>query len=179
MATRSEQLAEQFKDANDQFIALIERLDDKQWQANCPAEGWTVGVAANHLAWGHAALADAIKNVGNGTQAGLTMEMLEQMNAQEAAQSASATKEEVLARLRSNGATAADTIRSFTGAELEKFDLLPENHPVRVLDGMPEKATVRDWIELVIMPHFREHGSSTLAAAYPALAASKRPAYVS
>jgi uncharacterized damage-inducible protein DinB len=176
MATRSEQLAEQFEDANDEFIGLIERLDERQWQAGCAGEGWSVGVAANHLAWASAALADVIKNVGSGTAAGLTMEMLKQMNAQESAQSASLTKQEVLAKLRGNGAMASETIRGLSDDDLEKFDILPEGHPVRVLDGMPEKATARLWIESVLIPHYREHGSSILAAAYPGLIATKTPA---
>jgi uncharacterized damage-inducible protein DinB len=176
MTTRSEQLAEQFENANNEFIVLVERLDDKQWQVRCAAEGWSVAAAANHLAWASASLADVIKSVGDGTQAGFTTEMLEQMNAAEAAQTASSTKQETVAKLRSNGAIAAATIRSLSDADLEKFDILPETHPVRILDGVPEKATTRDWIERVLIPHFREHGSSILAAAYPALTATKTPA---
>ena len=53
-------------DANAEFVRFIETCADDEWLLVCPAEGWTVGAVANHIARGHAAVAGWIETIRDG-----------------------------------------------------------------------------------------------------------------
>ncbi|HEV8573604.1 MAG TPA: maleylpyruvate isomerase N-terminal domain-containing protein, partial [Dehalococcoidia bacterium] len=142
MTTRSEQLAQEFKKANNEFIALIERLDKRQWRARCAAEGWTVAVAAYHIGEDAPLLVDFAQMVANGKPLpDFTVDAVDSMNGEQAARNANCTKQQVLELLRRNGAEAASALRGLTDAQLDNAVLLPDYHPIRVLDGLQERVS--------------------------------------
>ena len=170
MTTRAENLADQFEKANDQFIALIERLNEGQWRARCSAEGWTVAETACHLAEDHRVLADFVQLVVDGKALpDFTVDGLHQMNAEQAARNANCTKDQVLQLLRTNGAAALAIVRGLTDVQLNHAIKVPASHPFRVLDNLPERLTPTIGIEAGLIGHIQEHGSSILAASFPAL----------
>ena len=169
MSMRAQDLARQFEDANNELIALVERLDEEQWRARC-VEGWTIGQAACHLADDVAVLADFVQTIADGQPLpDFGPEAVHQINAEQAARNAGCTKEHVLGLLRSNGANAASMIRGFTDSHLDSAVSVPESHAFRVMDNLPERLTAVRAIEAGLIGHFREHGPSILSAAYPAL----------
>ncbi|HEV8575427.1 MAG TPA: maleylpyruvate isomerase N-terminal domain-containing protein [Dehalococcoidia bacterium] len=181
MTNRSEEFAARFEEANNEFIALIERLDETQWRSRCSAEGWTVAQAACHLAEDHPVLADFAQLAADGKPLpDFTVEAVDQMNAEQAGRNANATKEQVIHLLRTNGAAAAAVVRGLTDAQLDNAISVPASHPFRVLENLPERLTSPIAIEAGLIGHFREHGASILEAAFPALTAhpagAKEPA---
>jgi hypothetical protein len=173
MTTRAEQLARQFEMANDELIALIERLDERQWRFVC-AEGWTVAQAACHIADDHAVLAGFVRLIaGGGPLPDFDAEAVHQLNAEQSARNADCTTEHVLQLLRSNGAGAAAMIRGFEDTHLDAAVSVPASHAFRVMDNLPERLTASLAIEAGLIGHFKEHGWSILSAAYPALAAGR------
>ena len=171
MTNRSEELAREFEKANDELIALVERLDERQWQAVC-AEGWTVAQAACHIADDHAVLAGFVRLIAEGEPfPDFDAEAVHQINADQVARNADCTTEYVMQLLRSSGAGAAAMIRGFTDAQLDSAVSLPAPHAFRVMDNLPERLMASHAIEGGLIGHFREHGWSILSAAYPALSA--------
>src|SRR5262245_23721918 len=111
-SARAQVLAARFEQVNRAFITAVERCTDIQWHATIASEGRAVGVVAHHLAEGYSGAAGLIQQVASGQALPpITMDMINQGNAQHAAQHADATKPEVLDLLRRNGAAAANTIR--------------------------------------------------------------------
>src|SRR5215208_218292 len=109
MGDQTQVLAERLEQANRELIAAIERCSDSQWQARCADEGWSVGVAAHHLAVDHVLLAGLAQAVP-----ALTADMIDQYNAQHAQQHTVCTREETIALLETEGATAAGIVRSLS-----------------------------------------------------------------
>lgn len=170
MTTRSEEFAVRFEKADSEFIALIERLEEDQWRARCSAEGWTVAQAAAHLAEDHPVLADFVQLAADGKPLpDFTVEAVHQMNAEQSARNANCTKDQVIQLLRTNSEAAAALVRGLTDEQLENAISVPASHPFRVLEGLPERLTPPIAIEAGLIGHFREHGSSIIEAAFPAL----------
>ena len=95
MSERSEALAKQFEQVTGTLAELIEGCSDQQWQARCAGETWPVGVTAHHVASGHIAAASFVEMLANGQPLPpLSMEMIDQMNAQHATEHANCTRAE-------------------------------------------------------------------------------------
>ena len=121
MGTRAEALAAQLEQANNAVISTVEGLPDAKWRADCANEGRTVGVMAHHIASGHPVLSGFANMIANGEPLPpLTMEMVDQANAQFAAENADRTKDEALALLRSNGEAAANLVRGLSDEQLDR-----------------------------------------------------------
>src|SRR3989449_7487660 len=74
MGARANALAKQFEETSQAMTDALGRLSDADWRKATSAEKWTVGVAAHHVARGHAAIANLIKAVASGQSApNLTM----------------------------------------------------------------------------------------------------------
>ena len=169
MTDQAERLAEDFENANNDFIALIERLEEGHWLTPCAAEGWTVGVAATHIAEDHKLLAGFVEMVANGQSLpDMTSEALNEFNAEMAGRNAGIAKEQTIDLLQTNGAAAAAVIRGLTSAQLDSATVVPAYHPIRLLEGLPERVTAQDLIEAVMIKHVGEHGASIRAAIAPA-----------
>lgn len=105
----------------------------------------------------------------------LTVDALNQMNAQQAQQHAESDKDEVVRLLRANCVAAATIVRRLTDLQLDSSTVLSARHPIRVFEPwVGERPTTRDLIESLLIGHISEHGSSVLAAAFPALARDRQ-----
>lgn len=157
MSERSEALATAFEQANNAVIEALEGCTDEQARAICDSEGWSVAVAAHHLAAGHEALAGFAQLVADGKELPpVTMEMIHAGNAKHAEEFASIGRDESLAALRTHGATAAAMVRSLSDEQLDR------SAPLALVGG--ETWSTADIIERILIGHPLDHGKSIQAA---------------
>jgi hypothetical protein len=125
MGNRSELLARQFEAANREFISTVEAVSDEDWTNVCPAETWTVGVTAHHVAYGYPMLIEVQDALVAGESRPITMQMIDELNADHAKQYADCSKEETVRLLREDGERAARSIRSLPDDALDTRHHLP------------------------------------------------------
>jgi hypothetical protein len=155
--TRAAALAEQFENANNALIATIEGCTDEQVRQVCEGEGWSVAVAAHHIAATHTALGQLVQMLANGQGLPpITMEMIHAGNAKHAEEFASVSRDEVLSALRTNGATAAAIVRGLSDEQLDR------SAPMELAGGALWSAA--DIIERIMIEHPLDHGKSIKAA---------------
>jgi uncharacterized protein YndB with AHSA1/START domain len=103
-------------------VETVEGCSDDAWRRPVASDGRSVGVVANHIA-GHIGLAHFTAATANGERSPLadfTGEVLEQMNAEDARQSANVTRAEVVAKLREAGPAGVAALRAIPAAGLAK-----------------------------------------------------------
>ena len=150
MSKRTEVLAGQFQQANAALIQALEPLTDAQWRATCVGEGWSVGVAAHHIADWQRCVSDVMRRVTNGDAVPpLTADMITDRNAKHAREFASCTKDETLEILSTNGAAAAAVVRGLTDEQL----------PLSIHFGNTEK-TIEWMVQRALIGHIEAHGAS-------------------
>ena len=158
MSGRAEALAERFEQVNNELIAKVEGCSDQQWWATCQGEGWSVGVTAHHVAGGNRAIAGFVQTIANGEpMPPITMEQIDQMNAQHAQEFANCTKAETLELLRSSGEAAAGMVRGLNDEQLDR------SQPLTVMGG--QQVSAQQFIEMVLIGHVQGHLQSINAAA--------------
>lgn len=156
MSDRARALADRFEQVNNEVIRAVESFSDAQWRATCTGETWSVGVTAHHLAGAHQAIAGVAQAIGTGQELPLiTMEMIDQGNAQHAKDFANCTKQETLDLLRSGGAAAAGMVRGLSDEQLDRS---------APLMGGP-LMTAEQVIENILIGHTQQHFNSIQAAA--------------
>jgi hypothetical protein len=112
-------LTQQFEAVNNEVITLVEQCSDANWGKPCSEEQWSVGVTARHLAAGYQAIAGLVAAVATGqTLPPITMDMINQGNAQHAKEHAACTKAEVLDLLRKNSAAAVSIVGGLSDEQL-------------------------------------------------------------
>ena len=151
MSQRADELAARFEQASRDFAAKVEALNERQWQAKTPEEGWTVAATAHHAAGASGPLATMVAAVaGKGPMPPVTQDMLNQLNADHAKQFERCTKEETLALLRETVPQATSVVRGLSDAELAQKAMLPF--------GMEMSA--EQVIEAVLIGHLAGHTKS-------------------
>ncbi len=157
MSDRAKTLTERFEEANQELIRTVERCSDTQWRATTLAEGWSVGVAAHHLAEGHKAIARLIQAAASDQPLPpLSMEALDQRNAEHARQHVNCTRAETLELLRQNATEAAAMVRGLSDDQLD-----------RIAQARIGPMKVQEMIERILIGHVQNHLGSiraTLAA---------------
>ncbi|MGE3910280.1 MAG: DinB family protein [Chloroflexota bacterium] len=157
MSERAEQLASTFEAANNGLIAAVEGCSDEQLRATCPDEGWSVAVAAHHVAASHGPLSQLVGLIASGQELPpITMEMINAGNAQHAVDFANVSRDEVLKTLKTEGATVASLIRSLSDEQLNRTAAMP------FAGGAAWSAA--DVIERIIIGHPQQHTQSIKAA---------------
>jgi len=160
MGDRARMLSERFERASHELIQTAERCSEGQWRVATAAEGWPVGVVARHVAEGYKAIARLILLAATGQPLPpLSMEALDQRNADHARQHADCTKAEILELLRQNAAEVAATVRGLSGDQLD--------HTAPWRTG-PLK--VQEMIDRILIGHVQTHLGSirdTLGAGQP------------
>lgn len=147
MGERAQALADRFDAANDDLIAVVNRLTDVQWKAECAREGWSVGVTAHHVAAWYDGTVWLIQAVANGlTEAPMTAEQLHRENAQHARQHAGCTRQETAEFLRRDGAKVVEAIRSLQDEHLDRR--------VKLHAG---EMTLERAIEFLLVDHVADH----------------------
>lgn len=153
MGRSAEDLAARFARANEDLIATVERSDEGQWRQPCPNEQWSVGVLAHHIAEDHALLAGFVQQLAKGEPLpALTLQQVDAMNAERAAQCADCTKEETLELLRRNGAAATEMVRTLSDDQLDRSGTF-----------FGQTMSTTQLIEHVLIGHIAEHGRSIRA----------------
>jgi hypothetical protein len=155
MSERAEQLAERFQAVIAAFALEIEALSDAEWRTICPAEGWSVGVVARHIAIGSETITRHIHEfLADPSPKPDTVETIHQRNASDAARLADCTKAETVAHLRASGVAAVELVRGLTDAQLGRRGLLAA--------GFPERDVA--WLAGFLVRHLDEHRASIHAA---------------
>lgn len=125
MATTGESLAEKFEKTNNEILSKVESLSDAQW-GRTSSEGWLVGVTVHHIAESYTGLAGLVQTIATGGQVPqLTMEMINQGNAEHAIRAAGATKAETVQKLREAGAATSTMLRGLTDEQCAKTGMMP------------------------------------------------------
>ena len=158
--TRSAQLAEQFEAAHDEFIGLIESLNDEQWHRsgkNFPKriddedEGRPLGVIAHHVATNGDWIMQRIQTMlAGGPLSPVNMRVI---NSEHAREHADVTKDEVLRLLRASKPRIAEAVRAIPDNQLDVQRDTPAG---------PMSAAQR--VERVLIGHMQQHQGSIQAA---------------
>lgn len=158
MSQRTKELVARFTGFNNEFIAFVDNCSDEDWRKVCSGEGWTVGVVAHHVAAGHFGAIDFVRMIVAGEAIPeITMETIDQMNAQHAKEHANCTREEVLALLRKNGSAFAGYLEGLSEADLGRTGYLA---------AIGGDVSAQQLIEMVILQSGGEHLDSMKAVTW-------------
>ena len=155
MSQRTKELVARFTGFNNEFIAFVDNCSDEDWRKVCSGEGWTVGVVAHHVAAGHFGAIDFVRMIVAGEAIPeITMEAIDQMNAQHAKEHTNCTREEVLALLRKNGSAFAGYLEGLSEADLGRTGYLA---------AIGGDVSAQQLIEMIILQSGGEHFDSMKA----------------
>lgn len=149
MSEQAQDLARRFIEMHGTVIAAVERCSPTQWAAPAPEGGWPLAMAAYHVALVEGRTADLIRAIVAGHPIPpLTMEIIEERNAQDAREHAGCTHEETLALLRQNGRQAAEVLGGLSDEQLQRTTAGP-------LFG--RSWTTAEVAEAVVLGHLQGH----------------------
>jgi uncharacterized damage-inducible protein DinB len=156
VSERARTLAEQFEQANEQFVAVVEALPDERWREQCHDEARPVCAVARHIAEAYQIELDAFRVIAAGEPLKpVPLAELHEANARRAARDATCTRAEVLALARRNAAEAAAFVRGLSDEQLARSGVY-----VDVLRTM----TLDQLVERILIGHIRGHLRSIAAA---------------
>jgi len=149
---RSEELAAKFEAKHREFAAFIEGLTDAQWATLVANEERTVAALTHHVGWAYIIEIEPFYAMALGTpDAPWTLEGLNAVNADHAAEFAECDKAETLTYLAENAARTAAIVRSLTPEQLTRSG--------KYLATAPER-TVEAWVDGVLSYHIDWHWKS-------------------
>jgi len=120
MSTRAQALAERIEQGANNLAALAEGLSDAEWKTVIPKDGRTVGILIHHVANMYPVEIDLARTLASQKPvAGVTWDIVAQINAKHAHEHAAVSKQEALSLLRQNSKAAADAVRTLTDEELD------------------------------------------------------------
>ena len=142
---RAQALAERLEQGARNLAALASTLTDAEWQARVPKDGRKIGVMVHHVASMYPIEMQLAQELAAGKPvAGVTWEIVADINAKHATEFDAVTKEAALELLQRNSAAAAAGIRSLTDEQLDQAapvslnsdapltcQFFLEDHPVR------------------------------------------------
>ena len=156
MSQSTRELVERFIAFNNDFIAFVANCSDEEWRKVCSGEGWTVGVVAHHVAAGHFGTLNLVRMiVAEEAIPEITMEAIDQMNAQHAKEHAHCTREEVLALLRQNGSAFVGYLEGLSETDLVRTGYFA---------AIGGDVSAQQLIEMVILQSGGEHLDSMKVA---------------
>jgi hypothetical protein len=118
--TAQERAARETEAAVRELIEFIEACTEDDWHLSTPAEDWTVGVVAHHVAFGFAEGSDWIELARHGTDIPGTVRSHDDENAAHARDHAGASRAETIVLARENGTRAVATVRALRDDELSR-----------------------------------------------------------
>ena len=155
MTYRTKELVERFKAFNKELITFVDNCSDENWRKKCSSEEWTVGVVAHHVAAGHLGALDFVRMIVAGeAMPEITMEAIDQLNAQHAKEHADCTIEEVLTLLRENGSAFADYLEGLSDADLDRTGYLA---------AIGSDVSAEQFVEMIILQSAGGHLTSMKA----------------
>ena len=120
MSARANALAERIEQGAEALASYVENFTDAEWKSVVPGEERSVEVLVHHVASSYQAEVDLASQLASGKPiVGVTMDVIDGINADHAKEFAQAAKQDVLTLLRENSKVAADRVRKFTDAELD------------------------------------------------------------
>lgn len=158
---RSADFADRFETAQDEFILLIESLDDERWKRvgknypqryNDEDEGRTVGVIAHHVATSAPFILERIQLVVAGKPLPPPGDF-RHLNAAHATEQADVSRDEVLRVLRETKGPIAAAVRAIPDSQLDETRETPW--------GL---MSVAQRLERVLIGHLKTHQGSIEAA---------------
>jgi hypothetical protein len=121
MSKRSEALAARLEAGAAQLSALAAALTEKEWQTRLPKDGRKVGVVVHHVASVYPIEIHLAQLLASGQPiAGVTWDVVNQMNADHAGANDGVSKDAALAALAKNSADAAAAIRAMSDEQLDR-----------------------------------------------------------
>ena len=121
MNTRGELLAQRIEQGCEGLAVYAGSLSASQWETVVPPDGRKAGVIIHHVASVYPIEVHLAKEIASGKAIeGITWAAIADMNAMHAQEHAGAGKEETIGLLRRNGRAAAEAVRAFTDAELDR-----------------------------------------------------------
>jgi len=120
VGTKAQALAERIEQGAAELIAFAETLSEAEWQIEGTRDRRAVGTVIHHVASAYLVEASLVQRLASGrAMDDVTVERVDQGNAQHAAQNPSPGKAETLELLRRNSALAAEAIRGLTDEQLD------------------------------------------------------------
>jgi hypothetical protein len=121
MSKRAEALAERIAQGHGKLLTLAETLSEAEWRTYCAGEDRTVGVLIHHVASMLPAELDLVKVLASGQPiTGVTVELVNQINADHAQEHKDCDKQEALDLLQRNSALVVSAIRELSDEELDR-----------------------------------------------------------
>jgi hypothetical protein len=121
MSKRSDALAERLEQGARELGDFAASLSEAEWQSRVPHDGRKIGVVVHHVATVYPLEVQLAQAVAAGNPVvGLTMETINNMNAEHAGKNDDVTREATLELLRRNSSDAATAIRDLTDEDLDQ-----------------------------------------------------------
>ena len=139
MTSTGESLAEKVEATNNELLELVKGLSDQQWRMPCADEGWPVGVTAHHVAESLGNLTGLVQALASGAQVPpITMDALNQGNAEHALRAANVTKAETAKLLSDNIVAGAAALRGLNDGQFGAKATLPlgELSAAEIVEGI-------------------------------------------
>ena len=116
---RAHAFADRLEQGAEALASFAEGLSDAEWETKVPGDGRQVGVVVNHVASVYPIEVELAQTIASGKPiAGVSMDVIHDMNAKHAQDNAAVGKQETLDLLRSNSRAAASAIRELSDEEL-------------------------------------------------------------
>lgn len=140
---QAEALADRMLEISGTIQAAVAGFSDEQWRAVTAEESWTVCQAAAHIADAYQLIAPRVQALATGgSLAPMTTEGLNERNRQHAEEWAKASRDDVIALLRTNSAAAAEMIRGLPDEQLDRERIVREGMPPRSARMLIEGAMI-------------------------------------
>ena len=121
MSARAEALARRVERGAAELIAAVEGFSAAEWSTMCPDEQRSVGVLVHHVGAGYPDEAEYITALASdGGMSGLTWDVVNQANREEASHHVGVDKAAAIALVRKNVATAATMVRGLSDEQLDR-----------------------------------------------------------
>jgi hypothetical protein len=121
MSKRSYELARRLELGALALEAFASSLTEFEWQTRLPRDGRKIGVVVHHVATVYPIEIELAQTVAKGQAVeGLTMEVIDKMNADHAKKFDGVSKEDAIRLLKENSAAAATAVRELSDAELDQ-----------------------------------------------------------
>ena len=121
MSRRAEELARRVEQGAAELIAAVAGLSAAEWATICPDEQRSVGVLVHHVGAAYPDEAEIITALASeGEMPGLTWDVVNQGNREEASSHTEVDKAAAIALVRENVATAATVVRRLTDEQLDR-----------------------------------------------------------
>jgi hypothetical protein len=121
MSQRTDALAERLEQGAGALAALASSLTDHEWQRRIPHDGRKVGVVVHHVATMYPLEIQLAQKLAAGQAvAGVTWDMVHEMNAKHAESHDGVTRQEALDLLSHNSTMAAAAVRALSDEELDR-----------------------------------------------------------